>query len=310
MRIVFFGTPELAVPSLQALSAHFDVTALVCQPDRPKGRGKKLQAPATKVWALEHDLEIQQPTKLNDGTFEEWLKEQAPDLCALVAYGRILKQPILDVPRLGFINMHPSRLPELRGPSPIQTSILRGYTETAITIMRLDAGMDTGDMLIQEPVPIEPEDTSESLSERLAPLGGELMVEAARQLDSGEAVFAPQAHDRATMTGMYAKADGRVRWNDSAESIRNLVRAAIPWPIAFCTLGHKPVRIHAVRVVEYAGEDEPGVIVEVSKDRVVVVTGEGALSIETLQNAGKRALPIADYLRGNPLRVGDRFEDA
>ena len=160
MRIVFFGTPELAVPSLNQLMGKHHIVAVVCQPDKPVGRKKQLQPPATKVWAEERGIAVTQPQKLNDGTFEEWLKQQQPDVCVLVAYGRILKQPILNIPTHGFLNMHPSLLPKYRGPSPIQSAVLAGEDETGVTIMRLDAGTDTGDMILQETIPIDSSDTA------------------------------------------------------------------------------------------------------------------------------------------------------
>ncbi len=309
MRIVFFGTPELAVPSLEALCNHHDVVAVVCQPDRPAGRKKQLQPPPTKQWALAHDLPVHQPTKLNDGTFEVWLKEQVPDICVLVAYGRILKQPILDVPPQGFLNMHPSMLPKYRGPSPLQSAVLNGDTETGITIMRLDAGMDSGDVLLQESMPIAPEDTSGTLHDRAAEKGAELLLGALALVESGEPQFTPQDDARATYTHLFKKADGRIRWSESAESIHHLVRAANPWPSAQCQLQGKTLRIHETSFDNDAASGDPGSVIRVEDDQVVVATGKGHIAIHVLQNPGKRALPVAEYLRGNPIQVGEHFEE-
>ena len=171
MRTVFFGTPELAVPALAAVAAHHNVTAVVCQPDRPKKRSKRPVPPPTKAWAVEHEIPVHQPLKLNDGAFEAWLKEQRPELCAIAAYGRLLKQPILDVPPEGWLNIHPSLLPRYRGPSPIQSAILNGDPVTGVSIMRLTLEMDAGDVLLQEETPVADDDTTESLSARLAQLG-------------------------------------------------------------------------------------------------------------------------------------------
>lgn len=308
MRAVFFGTPDLAVPALAAVAARHDVTAVVCRPDRPHGRSKKPVPPSTKVWAAEHGIPVTQPTKLNDGTFEAWLKEQAPEVCPLAAYGRILKQPILDVPVYGFINVHPSLLPRHRGPSPIHTAILEGDEVTGVSIMRLDAGMDTGDILLQEEAPIAPDDTTASLSERLAKLGAELLVQGLELIASGRAEFRPQDHARATVTKQFEKADGRIQWAEPAARIHNLVRAAFPWPVAHCLHSGEVCRIHKTEVVHEAADATPGAVVRVEKDRVQVATGDGLLAILVFQAPGKRAMSMADFLLGRAIRVGDRFE--
>lgn len=309
MRTVFFGTPELAVPSLDAVAGNHELAAVVCRPDRPQGRSKKLVPPPTKVWADAHNVPVLQPVKLNDGTFESWLRAQAPEVCVLAAYGRILKQPILDVPRHGFINVHPSLLPRHRGPSPIQTAILCGDAATGVTIMRLDAGMDTGDILLQEEEPILPDDTTASLSERLAGRGATLLVRALALIASGKAIFTPQDHPRATTTRLFEKKDGQIHWDASARDIHNLVRAAVPWPIAHCAFKGQTCRIHHTQAVDESAAAPPGEVVRVEGDRVCVATGDGLLAIHTLQPPGKRAMAMADYLRGHPIAVGNRFED-
>ncbi|MDX9975022.1 MAG: methionyl-tRNA formyltransferase [FCB group bacterium] len=310
MRTVFFGTPELAVPTLAAVAERHEVTAVVCQPDKPQGRGKKVVPPPTKAWALEHGIPVHQPVKLNDGTFEAWLREQAPDICVLAAYGRILKQPILDVPRFGFVNMHPSLLPRHRGPSPVRGALLEGDSVTGVTIMRLDAGTDTGDIVLQEEVPIEPDDNAIRLTDRLAAFGGQLMVKALAQIASGEALYAPQDESRATHTRMLNKADGRICWDRPAHEIHNLVRAAVPWPAAQTRLENEVVQIHRTQVVDdNDAPASPGTIVRVERDRVVVATGQGALAVLEIQSPGKRVMPMGDYLRGHALHVGERFEE-
>lgn len=311
MRIVFLGTPELATPSLAAVAGRHEVTAVVCQPDKPQGRSAKLVAPPTKVWAEAHGVVCVQPTKLNDGTFEAWLREQAPDVCVLVAYGRILKQPILDVPRYGFLNMHPSLLPRHRGPSPIQTAILCGDDVTGVAVMRLDAGMDTGDILLREEYPILPEDTTASLSERLAHAGAEALVRALDLVESGTAVFIPQPTEGVTITRLYTKEDGRIRWGQSARDISNLVRAAVPWPVAHCRFRGDVCRIHRVSVInESVGTSvTPGTVIDVDRCRVHVATGKGQIAIDVFQAPGKKTMPIADFLRGQPITPGERFED-
>ena len=309
MRIVFFGTPALAVPSLEAIAARHQVTALVCQPDRPQGRSKRPAPPATKRWALEHGLPVTQPTKLNDGTFEAWLKAEAPEVCVVVAYGRILKQPILDVPAQGFINVHASLLPRHRGASPIQTSIRCGDEVTGVTIMRLDAGMDTGGLLLQESTPIAEDDTTASLSDRLAVQGAGLLLRGLDLIAAGEATFTPQDDSQATVKRLYAKADGQIRWGASAREIHNLVRAAIPWPVAHCRFQGEVCRIHRTEVVEEPVAVPPGTVTRVEGDRVLVAAGAGQVAILMLQAPGKRAMSARDFLNGHAIRVGDRFED-
>lgn len=309
MRIVFFGTPELAVPSLKALAARHEVVALVCQPDRPKGRSGKPAPPPAKLAAVELGIEVHQPVKLNDGAFEAWLRERRPELCALAAYGRILKQPILDVPPKGFLNVHPSLLPKYRGPSPIQSAILNGETETGVTIMRLSLEMDSGDILLQRRVAIEPDDTTATLTDRLAEMGADMLVEAVELLETGRAVFTPQDHARATYCKRFEKSDGAIHWAGPARELHNLVRAAVPWPVAYCRFRGATLRIHQTEVLDAPPGAAPGTVVRVEKDLLAVAAGDGLLSIRVLQLPGKRAMPAAEFLRGHPIRPGERFED-
>ncbi len=309
MRIVFFGTPELALPSLEAVAGRHEVLAVVCQPDKPGRRGNRPLPPPTKTWAVDHGIEVNQPTKLNDGSFEAWLREKAPEVCVLVAYGRILKQGILDVPPHGFLNVHPSLLPRWRGPSPIQTAILRGDEETGVTIMRLDAGTDTGDTLISRSIPIDPEDTTESLSKKLAQVGAGLIVEALELVERGEAVFVPQDNDIATHTKMFEKDDARIHWHMRAEDIHNMVRAFQPWPVAYTVLDGEVLRIHKARVADDTPEAPDGTVIGVGENEIRVATGDGTLAIERVQAPGKRAMSAGEFVRGHPIDVGTRFED-
>lgn len=307
MRIAFWGTPEIAVPSLEALASRHDICALICRPDRPKGRGRKVSPPPTKIWALSHGIPVYQPEKLNDGVFIEIFREIAPDLCAVVAYGRILKQPYLDVPPEGFLNMHPSLLPRYRGPSPIQTAILNGDTETGVTIMRMTLEMDAGDILLQETESIYPEDTTGTLSVRLAEKGARLFVDAVERIERGEAVFIPQDPDKVVMCHLFEKQDGRIQWGNTAVQIHNLVRAANPWPMAFTSCKNTIFRIIRSEPVEDDSRETPGVITRIEKDRILVSTGKGLLAILEIQIPGKRIMPVADFLRGHPLQAGICF---
>ncbi|MBI5092474.1 MAG: methionyl-tRNA formyltransferase [Candidatus Hydrogenedentes bacterium] len=310
MRVVFFGTPELAIPSLDAISQRHDLCAIVCQPDRPQGRSSRLVAPPAKEWAMQHGVPVAQPVKLNDGSFEVWLREQRPDIAVLVAYGRFLKPPILAVPAHGIINLHPSLLPLHRGPSPIQTAVLNGDEMTGVTIMRLDEGMDSGDILLQETASIAFDDTTESLSQRLAAQGAALLVRGLDLIASGAAVYTPQDHARATFTKLYEKSDGRIDWSRSARDIHNLVRAAIPWPVAFCKFRGETLRVHRTSLIGQTGQTGsiPGAITHTDKDCLLVATGDGLLAIHVVQAPGKRAMPVADFLRGHSIHAGEHLE--
>lgn len=310
MRIVFFGTPELAVPSLEKLSQRHTVTAVVCQPDKPQGRSKELVPPPVKVRALELGIPVYQPAKLNDGTFEQWLRGQAPEACALVAYGRLLKEPILAVPPHGILNLHPSLLPKYRGPSPIQSAILAGDTETGITIMRIEMETDAGAILSQHSYPIAPDDTTASLTDKLAHAGADMLVDGIDHVAQGKAVFTPQDHERATHCRMISKDDARIDWRMTANEIHNRVRAFLPWPVAYGTLGGEVLRIYATHALPGDATAAPGTIVDVTKDAIIVATGDGAgrLAINRLQAPGKKPMSTAEFLRGRRIAPGATFE--
>lgn len=310
MRVVFFGTPELAVPCAEAVAARHEVTAVVCQPDRPKGRGKQLAAPPVKAWALARGIAVHQPERLNDGAFETWLRGQQPDACPIAAYGRILKQPILDVPRHGFINMHPSLLPKYRGPSPMQSAVLDGETETGVSIMRLTLDMDAGDIILQERAAIDPEEDAAELTERLARRGADMLADALDRIERGEAVFTPQDHGAATYCRMLTKEDGAIRWAEPARTLHNRVRGAVPWPAAQCRWQGEVCKILRSVLDETPVADAPGTVVRVDGGVVYVATGAGALGIAVFQAPGKKAMAMADYLRGRAIQPGERFEDA
>ncbi len=313
MRTVFLGTPELAVPSLAALAAKHEVAAVVCQPDRPAGRNRKPAPPPVKQWAQAHGIPVHQPRKLNDGRFAEWLRDQGPEVCAIAAYGRLLKQPILDIPPHGFINMHPSLLPRHRGPSPIQTAVLEGDAVTGVTIMRLILEMDAGDIILQEEAPIHDNDTTGTLAARLAELGGRMLAQAVDRIEAGTATFTPQDHGKATYTRMFQKEDGRIRWTEPAWRIQNLIRASNPWPVAHCCFRGQVCRIHRATTPggDGAGSETaaPGKILACAKDGIAVATGEGRLLLQELQMPGKKVLGAAEFIRGQRVEPGARFEE-
>lgn len=309
MRIVFFGTPALAVPTLAAVASRHDVAAVVTQPDRPRGRSGKPEAPEVKVWALDRGLPVHQPETLHDGAFAAWLRDQQPELCVLAAYGRLLKQPVLDVPPQGWLNMHPSLLPRWRGPSPIQTALLAGDETTGATVMRVVLEMDAGDLVVQEATPIGPDETAGELSERLAQLGAALMLRAIDLTTRGCAPAIPQDPDRVTFSTLFKKEDGRIDWQASARDIHNRVRACNPWPMAHCLFRGQFCRIHRTQLVDTTASGAPGVVIDVKKDRVIVAAGTGALAVLRIQLAGKKALDMDAFLRGCAVAPGERFEE-
>ncbi len=309
MRTVFFGTPELAVPSLARAAECSEIAAVVCQPDKPQGRSGTPAPPPVKVWAVEHGIPVLQPAKLNDGTFEAWLREQRPDVCLMAAYGRLLKQPILDVPPLGWLNVHPSLLPRWRGPSPIQTAILAGDAETGVTIMRVILEMDAGDIVLQQTTPIGPDETSEELSARLAVMGADLLAQAMGLVEQGKASATPQDPETVVFCALFNKEDGRIRWDGPAWRIHNRVRASIPWPVAQCLYRGEVCRILRTTPVETPADAPPGTITQVLKDRVLVATGEGQLAILRFQAPGKKPMDMSAFLLGRRIEPGERFEE-
>jgi methionyl-tRNA formyltransferase len=308
VRVVFFGTPELAVPSLEAVHARHEVVAVVCQPDKPKGRSGTPTPPPVKAWALEHGLPVHQPVKLNDGAFEAWLRDLAPDAGAIVAYGRILKQPILEVPRHGIFNMHPSLLPKWRGPSPMQSAILHGDKETGVTIIRLCLDMDAGDILLQERTMIDGEENAIALTERLSRRGAKMLADALDMVEAGTATYAPQQHDEATYCHMLSKQDGYMDWTHPAQELHNLVRGALPWPVAQCMFRGEHCKVYESRVVE-GQEALPGTVTHVAPDAVHVATGAGSLALLKFQAPGKRVMTMREFLAGTKIQAGEIFDN-
>ena len=309
MRTVFFGTPDLAVPIVDAVHARHGVVAVVCQPDRPKGRSGRPAPPPVKVWAVERGIPVLQPETPNTEAFVAELRELRPDMCAVAAYGRLVRQVLLDIPPLGWLNVHPSLLPRWRGPSPIQTSILEGATETGVTIMRMTLEMDSGELLEQRRTPVFPEETAEELTRRLAAMAAEMMPAAMDRVLDGTAVFTPQDPERVTYCKMFRKSHGFIRWAGPAWRIHNRVRACVPWPAAQTLYNGQVCRILATRVEAADGSAAPGTVTGVERDRILVATGEGALAVLRFQAPGKKPLDMADFLRGHAIRPGERFED-
>jgi len=304
MRIVFMGTPEFAVPSLEALLKFEQVVGIVTQPDRPKGRGQVLTPSPVKLIAQRERIPVLQPTKMKDPDFLAALAAWKPELIAVAAFGRILPPAILSLPPKGCINVHGSLLPKYRGAGPIQWAIINGETETGITTMLMDEGMDTGAMLLQERISIAPDDTAGSLSPRLAEVGGRLLVETIAKLNAGTLVLRSQDHGQATMAPLLKKEDGAIEWTLPARAIANRIRGLTPWPGAYTFLkGDRWVICRAV-AIDDTPSLAPGLVEAVTKDAIHVATGQGILAIKELQPANSRRMPAAQFLAGHPVQVG------
>lgn len=306
MRIVFFGTPAFAVPTLTALlRSQEEVVAVVTQPDKRKGRDRIPAAPPVKELALQNHLKVLQPSTLKDTSFLEEISALHPDIIIVVAYGKILPSGILKLPPQGCINLHASLLPKYRGAAPIQWAIINGEKKTGITTMYMDAGLDTGDILLQEDVAIDDGDTGETLGRRLAHLGASLLTKTIQKIKDQSLIRTPQ-----TGTPTYApplkKEDGRISWSKTAVEISNLVRGMYPWPCAYCYL--KNERIKITRVKASGGSGIAGRI-EKAHEELVVGTGEGFITIIELQSEGKRMMAARDFLQGRRLQEGTFFDE-
>lgn len=303
MRIVFAGTPEFAAVALRALlAAGHAVPLVLTQPDRPAGRGMTLQPSAVKRVASEAGIEVFQPVTLKDAGAQARLREVAADVMVVAAYGLILPQAVLDLPRFGCLNIHASLLPRWRGAAPIQRAILAGDEETGVCIMQMEAGLDTGPVLLAGRTPIRDDDTAASLHDRLADLGGELIVDALGRLPL-PAVAQPETG--VTYAAKLEKSEAPLDWTQSAEQLARRVRAFNPFPGATAQLDGAPLKIWQAAAVP--GQGEPGVVLAVERDALVVACGSGALRLGELQKAGGRRLGVAQFLAGTPLRPGQRF---
>ena len=305
---MYFGTPQFAVPALEVLiDSRHDVVALVSQPDRPKGRGQHLQPTPTKVAAESRGVPVLQPARLKDPALHHRLRALAPDLGVVAAYGRILPDAVLEIPRLGMINIHASLLPAYRGAAPIHRAVIDGAPETGVTIMRVVTELDAGPMLLAATRRIGPDDTTPELEQALAALGGTLVLEAVEQLAAGTAVETPQDHGRATYASKIEKHEGAIDWDLPAERIHNLVRGLQPWPLVSAMLDGKRVLLHRTRVSETRREAPAGTLV--TEDGLGVVAGDGrVVRILEIQPEGKRAMSGRDFLAGHRVLPGARLQ--
>lgn len=298
MKIGFAGTPDFAVPSLAALIASdHDVVAVWTQPDRPAGRGKRLQASAVKQLALSHQLPVHQPLSLRDVEAQQVMAEYQLDVLVVAAYGLLLPKAVLDCPRYGCINVHASLLPHWRGAAPIQASIIAGDDESGVTIMQMDVGLDTGDMLAKVHVPIESTTTAGTLTDQLADCGAQLLREVVDDLQHYQQHAEPQEDAQSSHAGKIAKNDACIDWCMSAADIDRRVRAYHPWPVAFTELNGERLRIWSGRPVDAdVGVAEPGTVLAAEASGLVVATGQGAYAVTEMQLPGKRRMPVQDFI--------------
>ncbi len=308
-RIIFAGTPDFSVPSLNALiEANANIVAVYTQPDRPAGRGKQLRASPIKQRALEAGIPVEQPASLKKADAKRKLRSYVADLMVVVAYGLILPQSVLQMPRLGCMNVHASLLPRWRGAAPIQRAIEAGDTETGITLMQMDVGLDTGDMLAVKRTSITPEETGGSLHDRLAQMGGACLAENLSAILAQSLPAHPQDDALATYAHKLDKSETRLDWKQPAAALANKVRAFNPWPVATAQLGKKILRLQAATASDGGSTAQPGEVVEVNNQGISVQTGNGLLWLQQLQKPGGKSLPAAQFLNGFPVRVGDHFE--
>ncbi len=313
-RIVFMGTPELAVESLEALvKAGYEVTLAVTQPDRAKGRGRSVVMPPVKEAAIRHDIPVFQPRRLREeGAYERIAAEQ-PDLIVVAAFGQILPESILNLPAYGCVNVHASLLPAYRGAAPIQRAVLNGEKESGVTIMQMDKGLDTGDILTQESLLLAPDETADSLYDKVARIGARLLTQTLPRLAAGQITPVRQDDSKSTYAAMLDASMGEIDWTQPAEAIDRLVRGLNSWPCAHTTLKGKRVKVWACRPLDPDAEDsgagEPGSVLRLDRRGPVIATGSGSLLLTELQPEGKKRMPADAFVRGYRLEPGTRLGD-
>ena len=307
MRVVYMGTPDFAVPSLERLieSGH-EIVGVFTQPDKPVGRKQLMTPPAVKVCALAHGLPVFQPAKLRDGSAFEIIRDLAPEVIVVAAYGKIIPKDILDYPRFGCVNVHGSLLPQYRGAAPIQWSVINGDAQTGVTIMQMNEGIDTGDILYQKAIPIAPDDTAESMFDRLAALGADMLAEALEKLPEGELTPIMQEEALATYAPMLNKEIAVIDWSKTAAQVHDLVRGLYSWPIAQTTLHGKKLKVYRTTACDRGGA--AGTVI--ATDPLTVACGEGSVILHELQLEGKKRMDSAAFLIGHPLKTGERLGDA
>jgi len=307
MRIVFAGTPQFAMVSLQALvDAGFDIGLVLTQPDRPAGRGRRLQPSPVKQFAIRHGLPVQQPATLKDDGAVDVLRRERPDVVVVAAYGLILPRQVLAIPRLGCVNVHASLLPRWRGAAPIQRALLAGDHETGITIMRMDSGLDTGPMLLRVPCPVSAQETAGTLHDKLAALGAVALVTTLTRLFDGAVAETAQDDSLATYAPKIDKSEAHMDWTDAAAALERRVRALNPWPVAETSIaGCGRLRIWRAVALPASGPAGPGTILGAGREGIDIATGEGVLRVLEVQLPGGRPLAAGDFLNAHPIRIGE-----
>ena len=306
MKIVYMGTPDFAVAPLAALAENgYEVEAVITQPDKPKGRGKTMMPTPVKEEALKHGIPVLQPVKVRDPEFVEKLKSLAPDIIIVAAFGQIIPKSILDMPRFGCINIHASLLPKYRGAAPIQQAVIDGEKESGVTTMQMDAGLDTGDMLLKTVVPLDEKETGGSLFDKLSKAGADLLLETLDALENGTVTPQKQGESPTAYAKMLTKDMGAIDWNRPAKELERLIRGLNPWPSAYTKLNGKTLKIWAADVCGQTGEKaQPGTVLKAEKDEFLIQTGEKILSVKELQLEGKKRMDTAAFLRGCHLEKG------
>lgn len=309
MRVVFMGTPDFAVGTLEKLvEAGHDIVGVVTQPDKPKGRGKSMQFTPVKEAALKHGLTVYQPRRVREEEFQEILKGLAPEVIVVVAFGQIIPKSILELPKYGCINVHASLLPKYRGAAPIQWAVIDGEKTAGVTIMKMDDGLDTGDMYAVAEIPLAEDETGGSLFDKLSELGAQLLADSLPKIAAGELTAVPQpAESPNEYARMITKEDGRMDWTRPAEELERKIRGVIPWPGAFSRLNDKTLKIWKVEVLDVDSEMEPGQVVAAGKTGLTVQTGKGQIRITDLQLEGKKRMEAAAFLRGYQVEAGTRL---
>ena len=302
------GTPDFAVPTLEALhDSKHEVVLVITQPDRPKGRGRRLTASPVKKAAERFQYQVFQPKSIKTKPALEKIKAARADFLVVIAFGHVLPPAILEIPNFGAINSHASLLPKYRGPAPIQWAVIHGESETGITTMMMDKGLDTGDILMVAKEPIGPEDTAGSLHDRLAILSADLLIDTLNAFAKGNLKAVKQDSDQATYAPLLKKRDGHINWRKPAASIENFIRGVTPWPGAFTFHGGKRIKIFKSRPIDKPCDQQPGTILESFPDSLWVATGQGVLSILELQGASGKLLAVEDFLRGYSLAPGEEL---
>lgn len=305
MRIVFMGTPDFAVPTLERLIECHQVVGVFTRIDKPKGRGQKLQYTPVKEKAMEHGIPVFQPKSLKkNNEVMDILKELNPDAIVVAAYGMILPKEILDLPRFGCINVHASLLPELRGAAPINWAIIRGYDKTGITTMLMGEGLDTGDILLKEETPIGENETAGELFDRLSIIGGSLLIRTLEELERGSIVPLPQDESKATYAPMLSKELGHINWNMDSKQVHNLIRGVNPWPGAYCFYEEKMLKILSADYVEGPENGEPGKVIKAQKGVLEIACRRGKIIVKQIQELGGKKMDIGAYLNGHTICEG------